>query len=153
MWIDISGLKEWQLTIEKTVGGFEWLGFSKKSPAKMLCISYDKSTIFDCSNGNIENCNINLYEERSIAICDKLPGEEINLSGQYGGEISQTTSKGDKVQIETSPDFITTVTFISSKKKRNVIYSDYGFYTCGFSYDGRYFVFAQDAGLTILKRK
>lgn len=153
MWINISELKEWRLSIEKVVGGFEWLGFSKKSSEKMLCISSEKSTIFDCLSGFAEECGVNLYEERFIAVCDKLPGEEIVLSGQYGGRILHNTPKGEKVQIETSPDFITTVTFITSKKKRNIIYSNYGYYTCGFSFDGQYFVFAQDAGLTILKRK
>lgn len=152
MWIDIGKLKDWEISIEKVVGGFIWLGFSKRVPHKMLCISSDKAAVFDCVNGTVEECTIDLNEEKCTAVCSELNGEVINLSGQYGGEIPHSTAKGEKVQIETASDYITTVTFITSKKKRSVIYKNYGFYTCGFSYDGRYFVFAQDAGLTVLKK-
>lgn len=33
-----------------------------------------------------------------------------------------------------------------------MIFRNYGYYTCGFSYDGKYFVFAQDAGVTVLRK-
>ena len=40
--------------------------------------------------------------------------------------------------------------FSSAQGNKNMIFRNYGFYTCGFSYDGKYFVFAQDAGVTVL---
>ena len=46
-WINTENLDGWDVSIEKVVGGFIWLGFSRDNPEKMLCISSDKATIFD----------------------------------------------------------------------------------------------------------
>ncbi|MBD5136926.1 MAG: hypothetical protein HDT39_13315 [Lachnospiraceae bacterium] len=152
MWIDINDIKRWKPVVEKVVGGLEWIGFSKFKTEKLLCISSQKITIIDCDNGNIIETDADYDEENYIAFCDALPDEEICISGQYGGKMEYSTSYGDKVIIETSPEYISTVIFMSESEKEHVIFNDYGFYTCGFSYDGKYFVFSQDAGITILKR-
>lgn len=44
------------------------------------------------------------------------------------------------------------VTFISSQGKEIVIFWNYSAYICGFSYDGNYFVLADDGGVTVIKR-
>lgn len=46
----------WKLVTSFSVGGFEWLGFSKEISNKMIIISSQKTTILDCNNGKIENC-------------------------------------------------------------------------------------------------
>lgn len=50
-----------------SVGGFEWLGFSKEISNKMIIISSQKTTILDCNNGKIENCMIDYDEDELIA--------------------------------------------------------------------------------------
>lgn len=42
--------------------------------------------------------------------------------------------------------------FIDEFGGESIIFKNYGFYTCGFSYEGNHFVFSQDAGITILTR-
>lgn len=86
------------------------------------------------------------------AYCDKLPDEEIEIVGQYGGKLPSNSIQGDKIGIKTSENFITTVTFSPVQGDESIIFQNYGFYTCGFSYDGKCFVFAQDAGISLLKR-
>ena len=53
----------WKFVTSFSVGGFEWLGFSKKISNKMIIISSQKTTILDCDNGKIENCMIDYDEE------------------------------------------------------------------------------------------
>ena len=48
----------WKFVTSFSVGGFEWLGFSKKISNKMIIISSQKTTILDCDNVKIENCMI-----------------------------------------------------------------------------------------------
>ena len=76
----------------------------------------------------------------------------INISGQYGGKISHSTQKNDKVRIEIFADNQAAVYFANDSQSETVIFENYGFNTCGFSYNGEYFVFAQDAGITLLRR-
>lgn len=103
-------IEGWKVIADFSVGGFEWLGFSKKMPNKLICISSQKTTLVDCENGKIESCDAVYDEEELLAICEQLPDEQIAIAGQYGA------------------------------------------YICGFSYDGNYFVLANDGGVTILKR-
>ena len=77
----------WKFVTSFSVGGLEWLGFSKESLNKMIIISSQKSTILDCSNGKLEDCTIGYDEEELIALCDKLSNEQISIAGQYGGEL------------------------------------------------------------------
>ena len=72
------------------------MGFTKKISNKMIIISSQKTTILDCDNGKIENCMIDYDEEELIAICDKLPDEQILIAGEYGGNLPDTTNKGEK---------------------------------------------------------
>lgn len=54
--------------------------------------------------------------------------------------------------IRENAEHIIKVTFISSQGKEVVIFWNYSAYICGFSYDGNYFVLADDAGITVVKR-
>lgn len=142
----------WEFVTSFSIGGFEWMGFSKESLNKMIIISSQKSTILDCNNGKLENCIIEYDEEELIAICDKLLNEQILIAGQYGGELPETTKQGEQVLIQETSEHIRTVTFIYNQDKKIKIFESYGLYICGFSYDGNYFMIVADAGIIVLKR-
>ena len=146
-------IKNWEITANFSVGGFEWLAFSKEQHGKMIIISAQRTTIVDCNNGNIEDCNIAFDENELIAYCDKLSDEELSIVGEYGGSIPHTTSKGEKIIIKTSDEHIMKIYFVNGLLSRKLIYDCYDAYLCGFSYDGDYFVLADDGGILILKRK
>ena len=141
----------WKFVTSFSVGGLEWLGFSKESLNKMIIISSQKSTILDCSNGKLEDCTIGYDEEELIALCDKLSNEQISIAGQYGGELPEITKQGEQVLIQETNEHIKIVTFYDSNQKIK-IFESYGLYTCGFSYDDNYFMIANDAGIIVLKR-
>lgn len=142
----------WKLVTSFSVGGFEWLGFSKEISNKMIIISSQETTILDCDNGKLENCMIDYDEEELIAICDKLPSEQILIAGEYGGSLTDTTNKGERVLIQETNEHITTITFILNQSEKIKVYENYGAYICGFSYDGNYFVMANDGGIIVVKR-
>ena len=152
MWIAVDRLTNWECVKEFSVGGLEWICFSKEYYNKLLCISSQKCTLVDCKTGIIDECDCEYDELTHTALCSLLPNEVINISGQYGGKISHSTQKNDKVRIEILADNQTAVYFANDSQFETVIFENYGFYTCGFSYDGKYFVFAQDAGITLLRR-
>ncbi len=151
MWIDYKKLADWELVKEVVVGGLEWVGFSKINARKLLCISSQKTTIIDCFSGEIFECSCEYDEEAAIAYCDELPNEEISIAGYYGGKLPDSSVQEDSVSVN-KEDLITTVLFSSAQGNKSMIFRNYGFYTCGFSNDGKYFVFAQDAGVTVLRR-
>ena len=151
MWIDYYKLADWELVKEVVVGGLEWIGFSKVNTRKLLCISSQKTTIIDCFSGEILACSCEYDEEATIAYCDELPDEEISIAGYYGGKLPDSSVQGDSISV-TKENLITTVLFSSAQGNKSMIFRNYGFYICGFSSDGKYFVFAQDAGVTVLRR-
>ena len=80
---------------------------------------------------------IDYDEEELIAICDKLPDEQILIAGEYGGNLPDTTNKGERVLIQKTKEYITTITFIPGQSDEIKVYENYGAYICGFSYDGK----------------
>lgn len=145
-------IEGWELVTSFSVGGFEWLGFSKENPNKMIIISSQKTTVLDCDNGKLENCTIDYDEEELIAICDKLPNEQILIAGEYGGRLPETTNKGEQVLIQETNEHIMTITFILNYSKEIKVYENYSAYICGFGYNGNYFVIANDGGIIVIKR-
>jgi hypothetical protein len=95
---------------------------------------------------------IDYDEEELIAICDKLPDEQILIAGEYGGNLPDTTNKGERVLIQKTKEYITTITFIPGQSDEIKVYENYGAYICGFSYDGKYFVIANAGGIIVIKR-
>lgn len=152
MWIDYGKLADWEPVREFVAGGLEWVGFSKVDTRKLLCISSQKTTVIDCFSGEILECCCEYDEEAAIAYCDELPDEEIGIAGYYGRKLPDRSAQGDRVCVN-QENSITTVLFSSAQGEKSVIFRNYGFYACGFSYDGEYFVFAQDAGVTVLRRR
>ena len=148
----LNSIAGWKVVTEFSVGGFEWLAFSKRNPGKMLVISSQKITLVDCNTGVIEVCDADYDEEERIAYCDKLLDEELALVGQYGGKLPSDSGQNEKIRIETSSEYITKAMFVT-EKERTLFYDNYGFYACGFSCDGNYFVLADDGGISIMKRQ
>lgn len=153
MWITAEKLTAWKCVKEMAVGGLEWIGFSKERPNQLLCISSQKDTLIDCRTGIFSECDCEYDELSCSALCSLLPDETVKISGQYGGVALRLTSRGEKVRTEAAPENQTAVYFTDDSGEEHLIFKDYGFYTCGFSYDGEYFVFAQDAGITLLSRR
>ncbi len=158
-WINVEELRDWDISIEKVVGGFIWLGFSKTEPELMLCISTDKSTIFNCKSGTIIKTVCEYDETEHIAICEDLKDNFVLLAGQYGGSLPQFTTQGEKIKTERNDVFeygknlVRERVFLCSVDGiEHEIYEGYVPYTYGFSDDGNYFVFADDGGVTVLKR-
>ena len=146
-------INDWELVTSFSVGGFEWLGFSKEKPNNMICISSQKTTILNCDSGEIKECNADYDEQEFIAICDGLSNEQITIAGQYGGNLPLISGKGEQVIIQETKEHIMTITFVSINGEKTIIYYNYSAYICGFSYDGNYFVLADDGGIVIIKRK
>lgn len=158
--IDIKGLDDWEVSLVKVVGGFIWLGFSEQEPHKMLCISADKETIFDCEKGTVSPTKCVFDENERTAVCAELKDEIINICGQYGGELPHKTAQGEKLSSVKREEFKygktlvrEEVTFTVKNGSSFLVYEGYAPYIYGFSPDGNYFVFATDGGLTVLKRK
>lgn len=99
MWIDYSKIADYQVVKEVVVGGLEWIGFSKVDTSKLLCISSQMTSLIDCCSGEYIQCDCDYDEESQIAYCDKLPDEEIEIAGQYGGKLPADSTQGEKISI------------------------------------------------------
>ncbi|MDO5750631.1 MAG: hypothetical protein Q4P78_05445 [Rothia sp. (in: high G+C Gram-positive bacteria)] len=170
---DLEAPPGWELSTSFGVGGLEWIGFSRSQPHQLLVISSQKVTLVDCATGQVRPCECEYDEDSLTAVCTLLPDEFISLAGQYGGALPLSTEAGDRVRVEALPDpnydfrFNRYVVFYTpprpkgalarlrqafSEPAEQLMYAHLGYYVCGFSYDGEYFVLVEDTGITILKR-
>lgn len=153
-----SNIIGWTKVTEFSVGGLMWFGFSKRQPNKLLCISSQHASCVDCDTGAIMECDVDYDEDNCIAVSTCLPDEVIDICGTCGGIPLLYTNAGEEISIQEQEELFASKTIIRAKvtfntvDKKIEIYNDYGFYTCLFSTDGNYFVFAEDAGITILKK-
>ncbi|ALP90546.1 hypothetical protein [Clostridium butyricum] len=149
---EFSKINGWKIVFEKSVGGFLYAGFSKKQPQKLMCISSQAISFIDCNKGICKYCDGDYDEDCLIAVCEGIDDEEISIAGQYGGRLEYNSIQGESIIVNTSKDFITEVTFKLNTGKIIKISKVYGYYTAGFSYDGNFFVFCDDGGITVLKK-
>lgn len=156
MSLNIEGINNWRIAFEHSVGGFEYIGFSKNQSGKMICISSQCISLIDCNSNEKIECDAEYDEKEFIAICGKLDNEVIPICGIGGGELSHSTSQGDSVILKTITDENgwqkTRLSFNSSNGENKEIYNNYGYYACGFSDDGNYFAFVDDLGITVMNR-
>lgn len=149
---EFNKIDGWEIVFEKSIGGFLYTGFSKKQPEKLICISSQAISLIDCNKGIYEYCNGDYDEDSLIAVCEGIDDEEISIAGQYGGKLENKSIQGESIIVNTNKDFITEVTFKLNTGRMIKISKSYGYYTAGFSYDGNYFVFCDDGGITVLKK-
>lgn len=149
---------EWTKIAEFSVGGLLYIGFSNKWSNKLLCISSQYSSLLNCDNGEMTECEADYDEESFTAICSDLPNETVCIYGPFGGKPILNTDKNEKINIlcfkekHGNKTLIRTRVFFQTSMNEVEIFNDYGFYTCSFSLCGNYFVFSQDTGITVLKR-
>ena len=74
------GKSQWEFVDVFLVGGFEYMGFSNVSPNKLIIISSQKETVFDCDNKSLSEIEIDI-DDSCISgegylnpVCHALPG-------------------------------------------------------------------------------
>ena len=154
-----SNITGWTKVTDFSVGGLMWVGFSKRQPYRLLCISSQCTSLVDCNTGDIAECEAEYDEVSCVALTSCLSDEVVDIYGIYGGNPLLHTNIGEEVSITKHEERFGNKTLIRAKVIFNTqdeeieIYNNYGFYTCSFSIDGNYFVLADDAGIIVLKRK
>ena len=156
----LKSIKGWEFVDSFSVGGFEYMGFSNNNSNKLIIISSQRNTIFDCVDGSITDIDAEFDEKEFVAITDMLPDEYIPIAGAYGGQMSHKTSQGERVEISYHDKHIASgkelqsqqIEFVDRFGAENIIYDNYPSYVCGFSYDGNSFALADDGGVYILRR-
>lgn len=157
----IATLKDWELVSSFTVGGFDYMGFSVSEPYKLLILSGQRDTVYDCSLKRLVDAEVIVDEKTFIAMCDLLPDEFIPIAGSYGGSIPHETAQGERVEITYHDPHTVSgkeliyqqIEFVDLAGNRTVIFDSYPSYVCGFSSDGNYFALADDGALWVLKRR
>ena len=139
---------------EISIGGFLYLAFLPGAYHKILCISSEYMSIIDSENGQTTPIEGDYDEMELIAMCEGYD-TPIRIAGQYGGSLPLDNGKDvrvimDKDQSEEYP--ILTIYWGKGEEAKSQIYKGYLPYIFGFSPDGRYYVHADDGGLTVLKR-
>lgn len=155
---NIEKMDSWIKIAQFSVGGFLWIGFSKMQTNKLICISSEYTSLLNCDTGKIEECDADYDEEKYVAICDYFQNEVIDIYGQYGGYPILRTQNGECISVQTQEESYGnkvvkkyTIHFVTADSDIE-IYNNYGYYVCSFSLCGNYFVFAEDAGITVFKR-
>ena len=156
----IATLKDWELVSSFTVGGFDYMGFSVSKPSKLLILSGNRDTVYDCGSKRLVDVEVVVDEKSFVAMCDLLPDEFIPIAGSYGGSLPHETPQGERVEITYhDPHKVSgkelvyqQIEFIERAGCRTVIFDSYPSYVCGFSGDGNYFALADDGALWVLKR-
>lgn len=158
----LKKLNEWEFVDAFSVGGFEYMGFSGVSPNKLIIISSQKETVFDCDNKSMSEIEIDIDEKEYFAICDIFPDEIIPIASYWGGSLPHKTVQGDYIEMKYYGDHVTSsgkklrfqkIYLIDKSGCRNLIYDNYPCYVCGFSSDGKNFALADDGGVVIIRRK
>ena len=146
--------REYKKIFEIGIGGFLYLTFLPNAHHKILCISSDYISIIDSENGQVTPIDGDYDEVELVAMCESYDSP-IPIAGQYGGNLPLDNGKDirvtmDKDQSEEYP--ILTIYWGRDEEAKSQIYKGYLPYIFGFSPDGRYYVHADDGGLTVLKQ-
>ena len=156
----MKNLNEWKLVGSFSVGGFEYMGFSNIDSNKLIIISSQRETIFDCEDGSITDIDVIFDEKEFVAVTEVLPDECIQIAGTYGGQMPHKTLQGERVEVSYHDKHIVSgkelqlqqIVFVDRFGTEKIIYDNYPSYVCGFSYDGNSFALADDGGVYILRR-
>ena len=156
----MKSLKDWKLVGSFAVGGFAYMGFSKSDSNKLIVLSEQRETVFDCKDGSITDINAVFDEKEFVAVTDDIPDEYIPIAGAYGGLMPHDTALGEKVEISYYGTHVISgkqlkyqkIVFTDRSGNETVIYDNYPSYVCGFSQDGNSFALADDGGIIVIRR-
>ena len=158
----LKNLNSWEFVDSFSVGGFEYMGFGGADNKKLIIISSQRETVFDCEDKSLIEISAAIDENEYVAMCDLFPDEIIPIASYWGGSLPHETSEGDRVEISYYGDHVTEygkelrfqkIYLTDSMGNRDLIYDNYPCYVCGFSRDGRYFALADDGGVVIIRRR
>ena len=139
---------------EISIGGFLYLAFLSDAYHKILCISSDYMSIIDSENGQVTPIDGDYDEVELVAMCEGCDSP-ISIAGQYGGSLPLDNGEDIRVTMEKDQSGkypILTIFWEKDKETRVQIYKGYLPYIFGFSPDGEYYAYADDGGLTVLKK-
>ena len=139
---------------EISIGGFLYLAFLPDAYHKILCISSDYMSIIDSENGQVTPIDGDYDEVELVAMCEGCDSS-ISIAGQYGGSLPLDNGEDIRVTMEKDQSGkypILTIFWEKDKETRVQIYKGYLPYIFGFSPDGEYYAYADDGGLTVLKK-
>ena len=144
-----------------SVGGFEYLGFAESSDILCVISSSGRGLIDLSQNKKIaRNDSNDFYLDETFLTTkgfDVLEGETINLAGKYGGSTLPVSNKAQERLVRVSPmypceDIIfqpPNENLFAKGRNKNCVRVYRGFLYCfGFSFSGKYFVIADDGGVT-----
>lgn len=137
-----------------SIGGFLYLAFLPDAYHKILCISSDYMSIIDSENGEVTPIDGDYDEVELVAMCEGCDSP-ISIAGQYGGSLPLDNGEDIRVTMEKDQSGkypILTIFWEKDKETRVQIYKGYLPYIFGFSPDGEYYAYADDGGLTVLKK-
>ena len=139
---------------EISIGGFLYLAFLPDAYHKILCISSDYMSTIDSENGQVTPIDGDYDEVELVAMCEGCDSP-ISIAGQYGGSLPLDNGEDIRVTMEKDQSGkypILTIFWEKDKETRVQIYKGYLPYIFGFSPDGEYYAYADDGGLTVLKK-
>lgn len=139
---------------EISIGGFLYLAFLPDAYHEILCISSDYMSIIDSENGQVTPIDGDYDEVELVAMCEGCDSP-ISIAGQYGGSLPLDNGEDIRVTMEKDKSGkypILTIFWEKDKETRVQIYKGYLPYIFGFSPDGEYYAYADDGGLTVLKK-
>ena len=139
---------------EISIGGFLYLAFLPDAYHKILCISSDYMSIIDSENRQVTPIDGDYDEVELVAMCEGCDSP-ISIAGQYGGSLPLDNGEDIRVTMEKDQSGkypILTIFWEKDKETRVQIYKGYLPYIFGFSPDGEYYAYADDGGLTVLKK-
>ena len=139
---------------EISIGGFLYLAFLPDAYHEILCISSDYMSIIDSENGQVTPIDGDYDEVELVAMCEGCDSP-ISIAGQYGGSLPLDNGEDIRVTMEKDQSgkyTILTIFWEKDKETRVQIYKGYLPYIFGFSPDGEYYAYADDGGLTVLKK-
>lgn len=139
---------------EISIGGFLYLAFLPDAYHEILCISSDYMSIIDSENGQVTPIDGDYDEVELVAMCEGCDSP-ISIAGQYGGSLPLDNGEDIRVTMEKDQSGkypILTIFWEKDKETRVQIYKGYLPYIFGFSPNGEYYAYADDGGLTVLKK-
>ena len=146
--------REYKKIFEIGIGGFLYLAFLPDAYHEILCISSDYMSIIDSENGQVTPIDGDYDEVELVAMCEGCDSP-ISIAGQYGGSLPLDNGEDIRVTMEKDQSGkypILTIFWEKDKETRVQIYKGYLPYIFGFSPDGEYYAYADDGGLTVLKK-